>query len=287
MSRVALITGASSGIGAAIALEMAKVGHYALALTSNEKENLELVGQQCLKEGAREVHLIMKDLMDLGQCQELVAETVDHFKKLDVFVSCAGMSQGAHDIEDKCLNGVEKVMRLNYLSPFAITQKVLPHVIKTKGSILFIGSTLATISSSGVIDYAASKAALHSMAQNVAQEYSATGIRVNVLAPGAIATELFRDMMSANGSEQLDQYGSLIIPMGRLGRPHEIGKLAEFLVSDNNMYMTGSVVKVDGGQSNDKKAGQVRAGECMRAVEREAARLKSMAINGHEATTLR
>lgn len=90
-----------------------------------------------------------------------------------------------------------------------------------------------------------------------------------------------------SSSEQLDQYGSLIIPMGRLGRPHEIGKLAEFLVSDNNMYMTGSVVKVDGGQSNDKKAGQVRAGECMRAVEREAARLKSMAINGHEATTLR
>lgn len=64
------------------------------------------------------------------------------FLELDVFVSCAGMSQGAHDIEDKCLNGVEKVMRLNYLSPFAITQKVLPHVIKTKGSILFIGSTL-------------------------------------------------------------------------------------------------------------------------------------------------
>ncbi|TRY76476.1 hypothetical protein TCAL_12561 [Tigriopus californicus] len=279
MSRVALITGASSGIGAAIALEMARVGHYALALTSNESKNLATVGQQCLTEGAKEVHLMVKDLMDLNQCQDLVSETVEHFKKMDVFVSCAGMSQGAQDIEDKCLKGVENVMRLNYLSPLAVTQKALPHLLKTRGSILYIGSTLGTISSSGVIDYAASKSALHSMAQNVAQEYSATGIRVNVLAPGAIATELFNDIMGAASPEQLDEFGSLIIPMGRLGRAQEIGHLAEFLVSDKNMYMTGSVIKVDGGQANDKKAGQFRAGEFMRAVEMEAANKKGLIVN--------
>ncbi|TRY75348.1 hypothetical protein TCAL_13893 [Tigriopus californicus] len=260
MTKIALITGASSGIGAAIAIQLAKEGQYSLALVARRKAKLEHVAQMCLKEGAKEVHILQKDLSNLDDCKTVIEETVEHYKGLDVLISNAGISKPCALIPDRTVKEAQEVMHLNYLVPFALTQSALPHLVKSRGCILYVGSVLGIMPAAKMVDYCSSKAALHAMAKCVAQEYLTKGVRINVVAPGAIATDLLGDIMTVPNDQILDDFGSLCVPIGRLGKCEEIADLAAYLVSDKNRFMTGSVIVSDGGQCVDKLEGEYKVG---------------------------
>eukprot|EP00095_Tigriopus_kingsejongensis_P002496 maker-scaffold64_size435223-snap-gene-2.20 protein:Tk02496 transcript:maker-scaffold64_size435223-snap-gene-2.20-mRNA-1 annotation:"short-chain dehydrogenase" len=254
--KVALITGASSGIGAAIAIELAKEGNYSLALAARRRDKLDEVAQLCQAGGAKEVKILVKDLKNLTDCETAVSETIDHFGRLDVVISNAGIGSFSSPITEKPFEKAREVMLLNYMAPFVLTQKALPHLEKAKGSILYVGSLLGTMPAPGLADYCASKAALHAMAKSVAQEYLTKGVRVNILAPGAVATDLLGEFLANGEANTRDHLASALVPMGRVGTCEEMGHLAAFLVSDKNSFMTGTVIVADGGQTIDLKLGE-------------------------------
>eukprot|EP00095_Tigriopus_kingsejongensis_P002501 maker-scaffold64_size435223-snap-gene-2.21 protein:Tk02501 transcript:maker-scaffold64_size435223-snap-gene-2.21-mRNA-1 annotation:"short-chain dehydrogenase reductase sdr domain containing protein" len=272
MTKVALITGASSGIGAAIAIQLAREGHYSLSLVARREDQLLGVAKICNEAGARDVKILAKDLKELVNCQEVIAETISQFKRLDVLISNAGQVAKTMPILEKSVASVQDMMLLNYTSHFVLTQQALPHLERTKGTILYTGSIFgdsrftfeimplsSNQPSAGLTDYCPSKAALHSLAQCVAQEYLTKGVRVNVLAPGAISTAILGDFFDDVDKEDRDRLASHLVPMGRVGKCEEMAHLAAFLVSGHNSFMTGSVIVSDGGHTIDLKLGEHKA----------------------------
>lgn len=230
-NKTALILGGAKGIGLAITQRFAQEGATTW-FTSRREEELQNAAAK-IEGDARPLRA------DVSQHSEL-ARIMENLQQLDVLVINAGMSEYA-TLEQVSETHFENTFGLNVRSPLFALQAALP-LLKPGASVVLIGSVADIIGTEGYGVYGASKAALRSLARTWTRELAARGIRVNVVAPGPIDTE-----MMAAASENVRQGLTQAIPLGRMGQPEEVANAALFLASDESSYIAGAEICVDGG----------------------------------------
>jgi NAD(P)-dependent dehydrogenase (short-subunit alcohol dehydrogenase family) len=243
--KVALVSGASRGIGRAIAMGFAEAGAD-VALAARSLHDLESLAQEIQGIGRR-ARVIETDVMDPGQIDAMVGATVHGLGALDVLVNNAGGTSFMSPMVGLRQEGWDKVLGLNLTSVFRATQAAARHMIDGGGgSIIQIASVAGVQGAPGLSNYSAAKGGVISFTRAVARELAGSNIRVNALAPGWIATDLNSNMRDDDSS---DRSIKDMIPMERWGRAEEIVGPAIFLASDASSFTTGATLLVDGGQS--------------------------------------
>ena len=239
--KTALITGASRGIGAAIAAAFVAAGAK-VALNSRGAEQLQKTADEV---GAAVV--LPGDVTDEETARAVVAGAIDGLGQLDVVVNNVGGNGVMVPFPQLRFPGWTKVMRLNVESAVHVLQAAAPHLLERRtGSVINVASVAGLSATPAMAQYGASKAALISLTRTLAVEWASTGVRVNALCPGWTATDLNRTLW-----ENEEVYAGLTatIPMGRWARAEEMAGPAVFLASDASSFMTGQTLVVDGGQT--------------------------------------
>jgi 2-deoxy-D-gluconate 3-dehydrogenase len=241
----ALVTGASRGIGRAIALAFADAGAD-VALLSRDADALAAVAEEIDARGRRSM-VAPCDVTDPEAVASSVQTVIAEFGALDVLVNNAGGTAFMVPFDQMRLAGWEKVMRLNAQSIVHICQAVGPHLLERgAGSVINVASVAALRSTPTLAPYGASKAAAVSLTRTLAAEWGHAGVRVNALCPGWTKTDLNANLW---GDPQTEAAMSAHVPLGRWGEPEEMAGPAVFLASDASSYMTGQTLVVDGGMS--------------------------------------
>jgi 3-oxoacyl-[acyl-carrier protein] reductase len=239
LGKVAIVTGASRGIGRAIAVELGKEGASIIINYSNDdsgaKETLNI-----LEELGITAYAIKKDVSKFHKAKEIVDETLKHFGKIDILVNNAAKSEIGLFM-DSSKEDIEMLLSTNLLGPMYLTKHVIPHMIGRSGVILNISSMWGEVGASCEVIYSTSKGGLNLFTKALAKEMALSKIRVNAIAPGVIDTKM-NSFLSLEDRKSLEEE----IPIGRFGLPEEIGKTAVFLCSDDSSYITGQVIRVDG-----------------------------------------
>ncbi len=243
--RTAVVTGASRGIGKAIALCFADAGADVM-LVGRTQQTLDDVFEQITRSGGRAA-VAAVDVADPDAAATVTQKAISEFGRLDVLVNNAGGNSFMVPLAEMRMSGWEKTMRLNLDSVVRMTQAALPHLRDSPGgSIINVSSVTGLRGSPFMSHYGAAKAAVISLTQSLAIELGTSGIRANTLVPGWIATDLTGFLRDDEGLEHtiLDR-----VPMQRWGRPEEIAEGALFLASDASSFMTGQSLVIDGGLS--------------------------------------
>lgn len=240
-NKTALITGASRGIGRAIALDMARNGaNVAICYSSNDAA-AEAVCEEIRALG-RDVEAYRCDVSNFQQCADTVKAAIARFGKLGILVNNAGITKDNLLLMMK-EDEFDNVIATNLKGAFNMMKHVGAHFLKQKqGTIINISSVSGLMGNAGQINYAAAKAGVVGMTKTAAKELAARGITCNAIAPGFIATDM-TDKLSDKQKEAV--VGA--IPLKRMGAPEDIAHLATFLASPYAAYITGEVIKVDGG----------------------------------------
>ncbi|KAM3916528.1 3-oxoacyl-[acyl-carrier-protein] reductase FabG-like isoform 2-T3 [Leptodactylus fuscus] len=246
-SKVCLVTGASSGIGAGTALLFARLGAR-LALNGRNEEKLKETARNCEELCDQKPLLVPGDLTDEAVVQGMVEQTVAHFGQLDVLVNNGGiLAMGT--IENTTLQDYDRVMNVNTRSLFHLTQLAVPHLIKTKGNIVNVSSVNGQRSFPGVLAYCMSKSAVDQLTRCAALELASKQVRVNAVCPGVIVTELQRRAgLEEEQYAQFLQRSQLTHALGRPGTVEEVARTIAFLASDAASFITGATIPVDGGR---------------------------------------
>ena len=238
--RVAMIIGSGKGIGKAIAHELAGEG-AAVVVTDIDNERGIATTQELTEQGVA-VEYIGFDIRDSNKCEEAVAKAVQVFGRLDILINNAGAGY-ARILENTTLADWDNIFAINLRSYFTLTQCAMPHLVAGgNSSIVFISSIAAIKTMPLTCLYGATKAGLTHFARNLAMEYAGRGVRVNVVAPSNIATD-----MILGDSEEVRRLLADNIPMKRVGKPEDVAKVVRFLVTDDASYVTGQVIGVTGG----------------------------------------
>jgi NAD(P)-dependent dehydrogenase (short-subunit alcohol dehydrogenase family) len=240
--QVALVTGATRGIGLGIATALAEAGAHVILSSRVEKPDV----VQALKNAGHKVDYLQADVKDPKQVQKLVADATAITGRLDILVNNAGVAQHG-ETHDFTVENYRKIMDINVDSVFYACQAALEPMRKQKaGVILNIGSISGYISNipQPQAAYNASKAAVHMLTKSIASDYAGEGIRANAIAPGYIGTD-----MTAGGfaNPEWDPVWRGMTPMPKVGTPEDIGAAALYLVSRASSYVTGEVLVIDGG----------------------------------------
>jgi len=241
--RVCLVTGASRGIGRAIAIEMAKEGGR---IVGNATSSSSLAGlEKELREMGVDYLLVPADLSTTDGCLGLIRAVAESMGRIDVLVNNAGINI-VKNIDETSLDDWEKVINVNLRAPF-LCSKYASELMKKQryGRIINLASIASFVSLPGRSAYNSSKAGILGLTRTLAVELAPYGITVNAIAPGLVETEMLKQRI-AEGSIKIDA-ALKRIPLGRLGRPEEIARAAVFLASDDASYITGQVLVVDGG----------------------------------------
>jgi NAD(P)-dependent dehydrogenase (short-subunit alcohol dehydrogenase family) len=241
----ALVTGASRGIGQAIAVALAEAGAD-LALVARSEDGLVATAKQVAGHG-RDAFVIPADVTDAAAVAGAVAAAVERLGHVDVVVNNAGGSNFVVPFLDLRLPGWDKLMRLNLSSAMYVCHAIGGHLAERgRGSVINVASVAGLAASPLLSPYGAAKAGLVSLTKSLAVEWAASGIRVNALCPGWTATELNRFLWE---DETASKATVASVPMQRWGRADEMAGPAVFLASDASSYMTGQVLVIDGGQT--------------------------------------
>uniref|UniRef100_A0AC35FHG7 Uncharacterized protein n=1 Tax=Panagrolaimus sp. PS1159 TaxID=55785 RepID=A0AC35FHG7_9BILA len=242
---VVIITGSSSGIGQATAIQFAKEG-ASVTLHGQSTERLEETKKQIIAAGISKskVLIISGPIQDESIQDKLIDETAKHFGKLDVLVNNAGCPTKP-GIDQNSLETFDFVFEVNVRAVYRLIQIAVPHLEKTKGSIVNLSSGLSQKPSPLMIPYSITKAAINHLTRNFASALASKGIRVNAVAPGIVSTE-FHDRSGMGGNHVLD-VAKNIVPLNRAGRPEEQAQLILNIAAPDNSYMTGSIIFNDGG----------------------------------------
>ncbi len=242
--RTAVITGAASGIGKAIALEFAKEGAKTVIVDMNREKGMEVVDE--IKKIHDDAFFVECDITKKEDCEAMIKKAINTFGKIDILVNNAGIYIPKRLVETSEQEW-DETFAINLKSVFLCSKLALPIMEKQKnGIILNIASGLGIIPEAESAAYCASKAALIHLTKVLALDYARKGIRVNSICPGPIWTPLLTNIFSR---EHLETETAEVIPMGRLGTPEEVAKVALFLASDDASYVTGATYTVDGGES--------------------------------------
>ncbi len=242
--KVALITGGVRGIGRAISLCFAEQGADVVVNYTSEGSQLEakkLVEE--IKAMGVKAKAIRCDVSKSEEAKAMISETVKAFGKLDILVNNAGITKDMLLLRMK-EEEFDRVLEVNLKGAFNCTKEASRAMLKTGGSIINMTSVVGLMGNVGQSNYAASKAGLIGFTKSVAKEFASRNIRINAIAPGFIQTEM-TDVLSDTVKETVT--GS--IPMKRFGKTEEVAKAALFLASDLSSYVTGEVLRVDGGMA--------------------------------------
>jgi NAD(P)-dependent dehydrogenase (short-subunit alcohol dehydrogenase family) len=242
--KVALITGAASGMGAATAREFAAAGGHVVIIDLNAG----LARNVAAEIGVQEP--IIGDVSDSAFCRRAVEMTLKRHGRLDILVNCAGIIFRA-DAQGTSDENWRRVMAVNVDGVFFMSRAAIGQMKKQgSGVIVNFGSIWGGVGAAGVAAYCASKGAVHNLTRAMALDHARDGIRINAVCPGEVNTPMLASgRPSPPTPEDLKKLGETMVPMGRLADPVEIARVVLFLASDAASYMTGSLVTVDAGYS--------------------------------------
>jgi len=240
-NKIAVITGGNSGMGYGTAKLLKELGATVI-ITGRRKEAIEKAANEL------GVHAILSDQGKIKDIVHLVQEVNDNFGKVDILFINAGIS-GTSSIELETQENFDNMMNVNFKGVYFTLSKFIPH-LNDGASVVLLSSVLASTISPGLAVYSASKAAVNSLMKTAALELAPRKIRVNAISPGAIDTELFSKMgMDEAALAGMTDYLISLTPIGRIGKPEEIGQLVAFLSSDEASFITGSEHVIDGGST--------------------------------------
>ncbi len=241
--RVAIITGATGGIGRAIASEFYSLG-AALTLTGRDIEKLSNLRNDLIASGnkAPAPLCVFADLTAIGVESHIIQQTVEHFGRLDILVNNAAMVEGCFFVKtDEPF--LTQMMHTNFTAPYNLARAAIPRMLKNKyGRIICITSVAGYMGDAGMSAYAASKGAIASAAKSIAVEYGRRGITANCIAPGIVDTPATKKLPIERQKELKN-----MIPARRFAHPEEIAHLAAFLASDHAAYINGQQIHINGG----------------------------------------
>jgi NAD(P)-dependent dehydrogenase (short-subunit alcohol dehydrogenase family) len=240
--RVALISGAGSGIGRAAAVLFAREGAK-VAIVYLEEDRDAKDTQALVEDEGSEALLIKGDVGDKSFCEKAVKQVLDKFGKLDVLINNAAEQHEQKELTDISEKQLEKTFRTNIFGYFFLTQAALPH-LKKGASIINTTSITAYRGSPSLTDYASTKGAIVTLTRTLSQSLAEKKIRVNAVAPGPIWTPLIPASFDA---EKVAEFGSTQ-PLGRPGQPNEVAPSFLFLACEDASYMTGQVLHPNGGE---------------------------------------
>jgi NAD(P)-dependent dehydrogenase (short-subunit alcohol dehydrogenase family) len=241
--KVALITGADSGIGRAVALAFAREGADVAIAYLNEHEDAQET-KRVVEEAGRKALLLPGDIAEDSVCKRLVDETVKAFGRIDVLVNnAADQGKAVESLEELTADRVERTFKVNIVAMFNLSRYAVSHM-KEGGSIINVSSIQAYKPRPEILDYAATKGAIVTFTKGLAQELIKRGIRVNTVAPGPVWTPL---IVQSFEKEKVQKFGE-DAPMERPAQPVEISPAFVFLASDEGRYVNGEVLGVTGGK---------------------------------------
>jgi|ERR1044072_5875609 NAD(P)-dependent dehydrogenase (short-subunit alcohol dehydrogenase family) len=238
-----MVTGATSGIGRAVAQRFSEAGAHVAAIGRNQNALDEL------KDEIDRLLPIKADVTNPEEMQRAVAQAIYAFGHLDVLVNAAGhISSGT--IETTSLAAWDAMMNVNLRAAFNLMQIASPHLIETKGNIVNISSVTGLRSFPGVLAYCVSKAGLDQLTRCAALELAPKGVRVNAVNPGVVITEIHkRGGMDEEGYEKFLEHSRTTHPLGRVGLASEVAELVCFLASEEASWITGGTYSIDGGRA--------------------------------------
>jgi 3-oxoacyl-[acyl-carrier protein] reductase len=236
--KIAIVTGGSKGIGRAICLELAQNGYYTVINYMKDKSGAEQTLTMVEQRGSQG-EIYQFDVRDAQGTEKAVEDIAERLKTIDVLVNNAGIIADGlfmmmppnnwHSVIDTTLTGF-----------YNMTRPVIEKMVrKRKGAIVSISSASSLMANRGQANYSAAKAGLNAASRSVASEVARLGIRMNVVAPGLIETDMIQDAPK--------DHIKAIIPMARIGKPEEVAKVVGFLCSDASSYITGQIISVNGG----------------------------------------
>ena len=240
-NKVAIVTGAGSGIGEAIARQLAEQGAMVVAADLNEKAASQVAA--AIERDGRTAVGIRQDVGDPVSVKKSVEFALEKFGRLDVAVNNAGITGDLAPLADYSLEGWDRVIAVNLSGVFYGMKYQIPAMLRSGGgSIVNIASILGSVAARDSAGYNAAKHGVVGLTKTAALEYSKDGVRVNAIGPGYIDTPLLQAL-------EKEVYDGLVglHPIGRLGKPEEVAELALFLASDRASFVTGSYHLVDGG----------------------------------------
>lgn len=242
--KTALVTGADSGMGQAIAITFAREGANVAVHYGNDRDGAQNTAQQVQRHGGRS-EILQADLSDPTQAQSLFQQAVEEMGQIDILVNSAGTGSDVQDSLETPLEDFIRVINIDLISPWALCQAAAKGMAERgQGAIINITSVHEEIPSPGGAAYDAAKGGLRNITRTLALELAPKGVRINNIAPGMIATPMTAENLE---DPQKAEQSTQRIPMGRPGQPQEIANVALLLASDDASYVTGSSYFVDGG----------------------------------------
>jgi NAD(P)-dependent dehydrogenase (short-subunit alcohol dehydrogenase family) len=249
MTRVAIVTGASSGIGRAAAVRLARDGCAVLAVGRDQAALAEVVAE--IGQAGGQAAAFACDVTEAAAPKRIIGQAVSALGgpgNIDVLVNAAGViaSAGVADTTDE---GWDAMMDLNVRAVFRLTREAVPHLAKTRGAIVNLSSVAGTRAFPGVAAYCVSKAAVDQLTRCAALDFAPLGVRVNAVNPGVVVTNLHRRSgMDETRYAAFLEHSRSTHPLGRPGTPDEIADLIAFLVSPAAAWITGETIAIDGGR---------------------------------------
>jgi 3-oxoacyl-[acyl-carrier protein] reductase len=239
--KIALVTGGSRGIGSAICIELAKAGAKVIINYSNSKESANNVLEEIVKNKG-EAEVVGFDVSNFSLVDEKIKDLIERHGKIDILVNNAGITRDSLFMRMK-ESQWDEVFETNTKGVFNCTKSVVRMMLKNQyGKIINITSVVGEMGNPGQVNYSSTKSALIGFTKSLAKELGSKNINVNAISPGFIETEI-TDVLSDTIKEKYKE----IIPLSRFGSPEDVAKAVLFLASDDSSYITGEVLKINGG----------------------------------------
>ena len=240
--KFALVTGGSRGIGRGIAIELAREGaDVAINYRRDEEAARETIAE--IEALGRTGHAVQADVAEWAQVERMVPKVLAQFGRLDVVVANAGVASRTQTVWDMDIDHWNRVMAVDLNGAFYTCKATAKHLVDQRsGAIILVSSIGADVCGPLGAPYYVAKAGVNALTKSLAKECAPAGVRVNCIAPGLIETDMGTRMMKHYGDALLSG-----IPLGRPGQPHDVGRAAVYLASDDSAFVTGKILRVDGG----------------------------------------